>query len=123
MISFMRIMISILFFMFSPSLLAIDEMDGMGDYSCKGWLKLNEILKSESGIITMQDMTIQWFSGFISAINVVSAIEYGEYMELSTLMEDKDALFSELVMFCEENHNNLVVEFIVDKMSDLEILK
>ena len=74
-------------------------------------------------IITMQDMTIQWFSGFISAINVVSAIEYGEYMELSTLMEDKDALFSELVMFCEENHNKLVVEFIIDKMPELKIVK
>ena len=119
----MKKMLIIIFLFFTSSVFAIDEMDGMGDWSCKEWLKLNEILKSEGGLITMQDMTIQWFSGFMSAINVVSSIEYGEHMELSTLMKNKDALFSELVMFCEENHNNLVVEFIVDKMSDLEILK
>ena len=119
----MKKIIIILFFCFSFSVFAIDEMDGMGDYSCKGWLKLNEILVSESGIITMQDMTIQWFSGFMSAINVVSAIEYGEYMELSTLMQNKDALFSELEIFCEANHNKLVVEFIIDKIPELKIVK
>ena len=109
--------------MFSPSLFAIDEMDGMGDWLCKEWLKLNETLKSESGLITMQDMTLQWMSGFMSAINIVSSIEYGEYMELTTLMKNKDALFSELVIFCEENQNKLVAEFIIDKMPELKIVK
>ena len=54
----MRIVTCIIFFMFSSSLFAIEEMDGMGDWSCKEWLKLNETLENESGIINMQDMTI-----------------------------------------------------------------
>ena len=119
----MKAIVLIIFILFSNPVFAIDEMDGMGDYSCKAWLKLNEILKSESGIITMQDMTLQWLSGFMSGVNIVSVIETGEYMELSTLMKNKDALFSELVMFCEENHKKLVVEFVIDKMPELKIVK
>ena len=119
MISFMRIVTCIIFFMFSTSLFATEEMDGMGDWSCKEWLKLNETLENESGIINMQDMTIQWFLGYVSAINVVASIEHGEYLELSKLFKNKDALFAELIIFCEINQDKLVAEFIVDKMSDL----
>ena len=119
----MKILLTLFVLFFSTSVFAIDEMDGMGDWSCKEWLKLNDILKSESGIITMQDMTLQWLSGFMSGVNIVSVVETGEYMELSTLMKNKDALFSELVMFCEENHKKLVVEFVIDKMPELKIVK
>ena len=110
-----------IFLFFTSSVFAIDEMDGMGDWSCKDWLKLNEVLKSETGSITMQDMTIQWLSGFVSGVNVVSASQNGEYVDLSSIMKNKDALSHELVKFCERNQNSLVVEFIVDKMSKLEI--
>ena len=119
----MKKILIIIFLFFSPLVFAIDEMDGMGDWSCQDWLKLNEVLKSESGTITMQDMTIQWLSGFVSGVNVVSASQNGEYVDLSSIMKDKGSLSDELVEFCERNQNSLVVEFIVDKMSDLEILK
>jgi len=116
-------LILFIFILFSNSSFAIDEMDGMGDWFCKDWLKLNEILKSESGTITMQDMTIQWLSGFVSGVNVVSASQNGEYVDLSSIMKNKDALSDELVIFCEENKNSLVVEFIVNKMPELKIVK
>ena len=119
----MKTFLTLFVLLLSSSVFAIDEMDGMGDWSCKEWLKLNDILKSESGIITMQDMTLQWMSGFMSAINIVSSIEYGEYMELSTLMKNKDTLFSGLVIFCKANQNKLVVEFIIDKMPELKTVK
>ena len=119
----MKTFLTLFFLLFSSSLFAIDEMDGMGDWSCKEWLKLNEILKNESGMITMQDMTLQWLSGFMSGVNIVSVTETGEYMDLSSLTKNNDALFSELVMFCEKNHTSLVVEFIVNKMPELKIIK
>ena len=45
----MKKILIIIFLFFSPLVFAIDEMDGMGDWSCQDWLKLNEVLKSESG--------------------------------------------------------------------------
>ena len=119
----MKLLLTLFVLFFSSSVVAGDEMDGMGDWSCKEWLKLNEILKNESGMITMQDMTLQWLSGFMSGVNIVSVTETGEYMDLSSLTKNNDALFSELVMFCEKNKKKLVVEFVIDKMPELKIIK
>ena len=57
MISFIRIVTCIIFVMFSAWFFVILGMDGIGDWSCKEWLKLNETLKNESRIINMQDIT------------------------------------------------------------------
>ena len=119
----MKIFLTLFVLFFSINVFAIDEMDGMGDWSCKDWLKLNEILQNERGMIGMQDMTLQWLSGFISGVNIVSVTETGEYMDLSSLMKNKEAMSDELIMFCEENKNSLVVEFIVNKMPELKIVK
>ena len=90
----MKIFLTLFVLFFSINVFAIDEMDGMGDWSCKDWLKLNEILQNERGMIGMQDMTLQWLSGFISGVNIVSVTETGEYMDLSSLMKNKDAMSS-----------------------------
>ena len=119
----MKILIVISVLSLSNPLFALEEMQGMGDYSCEKWLRLDAILKSESGMINLHDATMQWVSGFISGVNVVSASENGEYLDISTLMSDMDTIIEELKAYCENNSNNFVAEFVVDKMEELKVLK
>ena len=88
----MKILIVISVLSLSNPLFAFEEIQGMGDYSCEKWLRLDAILKSESGMINLHDATMQWVSGFISGVNVVSASENGEYLDISTLMSDMDTI-------------------------------
>ena len=66
---------------------------------------------------------MQWVNGFISGINIISANENGEYLNISTLRSDMDTIIEELKTYYENNPNNFVAEFVVDKMEELKVLK
>ena len=66
---------------------------------------------------------MQWVNGFISGINIISANENGEYLNISTLRSDMDTIIEELKTYYENNSNNFVAEFVVDKMEELKVLE